>query len=239
MKTNLLLLITLSILLLGSCEKKSDPTTDQSGNVLLCNDEGNLSSHDGIKVSIEGTSLTTMTDASGNWTLKGVKAASQTVVFEKQGFGTYKEVIIPSLDYPNYMNSFELPLLPLFSIKNLKANLVAGGNIEVNGEFSIPPLYSFYRTEVVFFGKTSSISSEPSTWQYCPSTIGSSDSTFTISQSISELYQNGFSSGDSVYIISYGTSNRGNKTYFDNKTQKYVYGCLSSTPSNIVSIQLP
>jgi len=239
MKTNLVLSLAVSLLLLGSCEKNSDPTTEQSGSVLLCNDDGILSNHEGIKVSIEGTNLSTITDAFGNWALTGVIAASQTIVFEKQGYGTYKEVIVPSLEHANYMNSFELPVLPEFSIKNLEAKLVSGGNIEVKGEFSIPPQYSFYRTEVVLFGKSSSISSDPSTWLFCPSTLGSTESTFTISQSISELYEKGFSAGNTVYIISYGTSNRGNKTYFDDKTQKYVYGCLSTAPSNIVSIQLP
>lgn len=238
MKTKLYFSLLAAILLLGGCEK-SDPTTDQSGNVVLCNDDGLLSSHDNIKVSIEGTDLSTFTDASGNWTIKGVKAASQTVVFEKTGFGTYKDVIVPSLDHANNMNSFELPILPAFSIKNLEAKLVAGGNVEVKGEFTVPPIYSFYRTEAVFFGKTSSISGDPSTWLYSPTTIGSTDSTYTISTSISELYQNGFAAGNTVYIISYGTSNRGNKSYFDEKTQKYVYGCLSTTPSNVVSIQLP
>jgi len=234
MKTKLYFSLLAAIFLLGSCEK-SDPTTDQSGNVVLINDAGSLSNHEGINVSIENTNLSTVTDASGNWTLKGLKANSQTIVFEKAGFGIYKQEITPSLDYQNYLGSISLPEIPMFSVQNLTVNPIAGGSLEVKGEFTIP---GYYRYAVVLFGKNNSISGDPNSWLYCYSAFGS-DSTFTFTPSISELYQNGFTSGNTIYVVAYGRSEVGNSSYMDAKLQKLVYGSLSSVPSNVVTIQLP
>ncbi|MEI6749423.1 MAG: carboxypeptidase-like regulatory domain-containing protein [Bacteroidota bacterium] len=243
MKTKLIFILISSLVLFVSCKKTAtdepiEKTTEQSGNVILCNDDKDLDNHAGVKVSIEGSDLSTITDSSGNWTLKGVKASKQTIVFEKDGFGTYKQEITPSLDHSNYMSSFKLPEIPQFSIKNLTVSFSTGGTIKITGEATSHPQLIYYQRKVVFIGKTNLISGEPTTWVNY--TSGLFENTFSFSMSINnDFYQKGFPSGSTVYFVSYGTAGRGNYYYNDVATNKTVIGCLSESPSNIVSIQLP
>lgn len=93
MKTNILLL-TLLVAALTSCNNDT-PSSQQTtgtitGNVVLYDTHANLvADRSNVLVQAEGTSYSTHTDASGNWTLT-VPDGEYSVAFTKDTYATYK-----------------------------------------------------------------------------------------------------------------------------------------------------
>ena len=78
-------------------------------------------------------------------------------------------------------------------------------------------------------------------YQYAPANtwLASSSSGSILNYSPTELYSNGFSSGETVFVIAYGESKYSN-SYTDPVTGKKVWPNVNSdSPSNVVSFVLP
>jgi hypothetical protein len=94
-KIVVLLSITIIFLFVYSCDKDSNPVIvngkpgDIIGHVMIENyywDENVDNSN--IKVSLNESDITTLTDYDGKWTLKNVPAGVYDIIFSKQGFDT-------------------------------------------------------------------------------------------------------------------------------------------------------
>jgi len=233
-------------LLLNGC-KKDDATApspkvtgDLMGTVQLRNEKGvYASNHSAITVSVEGTNLSSQTDEGGNYSIKGIEEGDKIIVYSKNGYGTFKEVIHidgNSTKHPNGIDIFELPP---FNVKNLSAKIITNG-FELSG--GITNTLDDIRGLVVFAFSDSTVSSEPSKYLFAKSyTIMHDSSSFTASVWFSDLLQNGFKSGQKVYFVAYGSISTGysGTYYWDIKNNKTFYCCLSKTSSNKINISIP
>lgn len=89
------------IVFLGGCNDSTVNTTEETskgsivGMVTLMNQWGKpiepyYKNWDGVRVSLEGTEYTAVTDSAGRYELKNVLPGAYTIRFEKEGYGTMK-----------------------------------------------------------------------------------------------------------------------------------------------------
>jgi hypothetical protein len=90
---------TISILLLFVIGCESDSATNMGlkgsirGRTLLYHPYGGYETdYSGIKVSLEGTNYTAISNQSGDWEIQDVPAGIYTILFEKQGYGLVKNI---------------------------------------------------------------------------------------------------------------------------------------------------
>jgi hypothetical protein len=86
-----------------------------------------MTDNGGVKVSLEGTAYSTLSDASGKWHLTNIPAGTYTLVFSKDGYGIAKQQNFEFTgngtllyDLLNYVNGIHT----LYPIPNLYPNIV-------------------------------------------------------------------------------------------------------------------
>lgn len=232
-------------LLLNGCikDEATAPTPivtgDLMGTVQLRNETGDYAAnHSAVTVSVEGTNLSSQTDASGNYSIRGIEEGNKIIVFSKNGYGTFKEEIRIYGNSTNRLTGIDIFELPSFDAKNLTGSLITGG-FELKG--SITNTSDALRGLVIFAFSDSTVSSDPSKYLYANLYgLGRNDSLFTVRVWFSDLLQNGFKSGQKVYFVAYGTIGFiSSASYWDPKTNKIIYNVLSKTPSNKINITIP
>jgi hypothetical protein len=201
----------------------------------------------GITVSMEGTPFTAVTDAAGNWTMRDLPTATYTIVYSKEGFGTYRyfgfqfvggsEIYLPSTIRPI------LPRIPTEQMSDLRVSDVKDyGNGDIyyflDGKLS-PPRAGI--SAQIFIGRDTTVSSDPSTYLYSFSVLLDSTTGSFIQNSASlgspTLYSAGFKKGEPMYMVAY--PNAGGNAYWDPRSERYVLIGLGPNRSNVRGTRVP
>ncbi len=243
--TVVMFFIVVFVLLINGCKKDETSVTspipivkgDLMGYTILRNEKYVAEKNNSfITVSVEGTNLSSQTDSSGNYSIKGIEAGERVIVFTKTGYGIYKTKNTIVGNSTSVIGRVDIYEFPPFNVQNLKAKVISN-NFELSGTLS--NTLDGGRGIVCYAFSDSTVSSEPSKYLFSDySTLFSGVNSFNIRISFSELLNNGFKSGQTVYFIMYG-SIYNHPCYYYLEINKTVYCCLSLTPSNIVSVTIP
>ena len=197
--------------------------------------------HSGMSVKANGTSAGFSADG-GSYVVENLTSGTYDLSFEKTGFGTYKRfniqvvegsnaTVLSGIDYLGQKSTTE--------ITNLSANFnPVDSTYSIGCSIAPTPLAGSPRAFRLFFGKTNSVSSQD--YQFTPSNTwqATTSSGQITGYPRSQFYNNGFSTGETVYLIAYGESIRTN-TYIDPATNKKVFPNVNlNAPSNMVSFVL-
>lgn len=211
---------------------------DITGLILLVNENGTQpADKSGVSVAIEGTSITTTTDASGSFVLAGLETGVYTITYSKSGYGLSKTVKYQFTGGGQvFLGTISLCQPPSFSVSSLSNT--TGTSITTTLSSSSTAVKSV----VYFIGSNNSVSSNPqnylgSVW-YVSVTFTNGTATLTFSSST--FRGAGLASGSTAYVVAYGiTDGTRSSGYTDVTTGRYVYTNLSSTPSNVIAITAP
>ncbi|MHC1737977.1 MAG: carboxypeptidase-like regulatory domain-containing protein [Ignavibacteriaceae bacterium] len=250
MKNNIFRVFAILVLLLttNGCNKDgtTDPTPptpvvtgDLMGTVQPKDENGqNIADKSGVTVSIEGTTLSATTDASGNYSIKKIEEGSRVVVFSKSGCGTYKKKIAITGNHTNQLGSISIYELPAFYVQNLSATVISGA-FELSG--TLTNKNSSNQSIVIFAYTDNSVSSDTSKYLFSSDTgVYSSQSTFAFSISFGTLIGAGFKSGQMVYFVAYSSVQlSGSDTHYFINSYKEGFYFLGTTPSNKVNVAIP
>ncbi len=236
--------LVFALFLLVSCGgDDSDPDPDTvaniSGSVLLFT-EGSApaSSNSGMKVSVEGlgSQFSVLTDAAGKFVLEDVPFGTYTLLYEKEGYGTFKR---PGLEH----KAGGTVLTDIPSLGQLSTTKVTQLNASPNGtgvEVSVttdPGGNSGNRRYVRFFFSTQSTVSSTN-YQVVSGTFISQENPFGRTFTRTELAALGLAPGTVVFIRAYGDSVFSN-SYVDPVTNKTVFPNLNPTSAPGVSVTIP
>jgi len=266
MKSISIFLPILAAVVIASC--KTQPiapfeTADVRGNMALVDEEQPAFPFNGIRVSLEGTSFSAITDDSGNFDIKNVPSGTYNVRFSKTGYGDVRwmSVIIEGGgNAPYYLNNVALlgwywqqsmnkvsnTITTLLSARFLDTNLSQG-----------PGEYIFFKG--TYLGKPDQIIAYVSRYSGVSFQDGSYDSyqssfvdSYPIWDTISKTFEFGFPidwfpyatfhSGDSIYVAVYGMANFDRSPpfdYYDLSNEHFVLTSINQTPSPVFGLKIP
>ena len=236
-------LFTLAIVLF-SCEgndNDSEPDTvaDINGSVLLFTEgSASASNSGGMKVTVDGAnpSLSVVTDAFGKFTIRDVPFGTYTLVYEKDGYGTFKRggvqhkaggtflTDISSLGQLSSTRVTEFRVTPSGTSLQVTATTDPGGN-------------SGNRRYLRFFFSTQATVSS-SNYQAFSSAFISQENPFGKVFTANEIAALGLTPGTVVFVRAYGDSFFGN-SYVDPVSGKTVFSNLNATSAPAVQVTIP
>lgn len=243
---NLNYLILGLVILLGftSCNKDEDTTPEPVtkaniiGSVNLY-DEGVMQiDNSKLIVKVEGTELSATTDTDGDFTLSDVPFGTYTLIYEKSGFGTFKNYDIEHTNTGSSTIITENPSLGEISTTQITAleSSVNGNDIQVS--ITTNPAGNNSNTRYVryFLSTNSNVSNE--NYAYYSSGLVSQINPLIITLSHDDLISAGFSSGQTVHVKAYGDSYWSNE-YDDPALGRKVFPNLNMISANSASLIVP
>lgn len=244
-KIHALTILLFSGIFIISCidsETASDSVTsaDISGSVNLY-DEGTVKAdNSGMVVRIEGLTplVSTTTNADGKFLLKNVPFGMYNLVYEKQGYGTYKN---PKTEHTNTGLPTVLTFTPSLGQKSTtdvtKVVATRNGNDVVVSVTTNPSGSNGNPKYIRFFlNTTSNVSSEKYLY-YSPGLV-SKINPYDITLKQADLLQMGFTSGKTVFVKVYGDSFWSNE-YEDPILKIKVFPNLKINTVEAVSFVVP
>lgn len=193
----------------------------------------------GITVTAEGTGISAVTGSDGRWVLSQLPMGTYTISASKPAYGTAKQFGYQFVGGgQTWYGELSIGELPAFRVTGLSTtNTTTAVNLRgtcTNDTRSYP------RNLRVFCGYSATVSSDPvtyaSTFRFG---MGNTQfETFTVALSKSDLNLQGFPSGRTAYAVVY-TEGNFSTVYTDMSTNRYWYGSLNPTPSNVVSFIVP
>ena len=242
-----------SLLLLTSCNKKGDPgptgpvgpagsflSGDLIGYCYADNQYGPLPvDNSGITVTAEGSGVFARTDSSGRFILNNLHTGTYTISYSKSGYGTWKSQGFQFVGGGQALiGSAYIYKLPDYNVLNLKASTDSIGYLDIKGTFS-KSISAYYPNYVLlFFSKSSDVSSDPNHYLFTNQFyLNSQGITFQYDLPTYYLSNQGLTRGQTLYVIAYGASN--SNSYLDISTGKYVYPNISTNSSNVTSFIVP
>jgi hypothetical protein len=210
------------------------------GSVNLYDEKTGPLDNSGMKVTVEGLTpkISTLTDEEGRYRLEEVPFGTYTLVFEKEGYGTYKRFNIKhavSESSTFVLNAPSLGQKSSTKITKVEAT-VSGEDVtlsvttETNSNIS-NPLYVRY-----FMSTSATVSSEDYMFDSETLWIAINPKEFTWSRSV--LEERGFTSGQTVYVRVYGNSFWSNE-YIDVDLNKKIFPNLNKNTVSAVSFVVP
>jgi hypothetical protein len=239
--TYLILLFSLLILSCNGKDEKPDPDTvaSISGSVLLFTEGSALANNNsGMKVSIEGTNplVSTVTDANGKFVLEKVPFGTYTLVYEKDGYGTFKKYDVEHKAGGTMIGDTpSLGQVTSTQITDLKIT-TSGGSIQLAATTN-PAGNSTNRRYLRFFFSTQNTVSSTNYLAVSPTFI-SQENPFSRTLTAAELTALGLVSGTVIFVRAYGDSFFSN-SYMDPLTKKSIYPNLNPTTVPAVSVTIP
>lgn len=233
MKTLLLFTssIGLSLLLLftSSCDKKEEceyPNLTEAnidGSVLLFDDAEEPLDKSGMTVSIlySNPLISDSTDENGRYQLKNVPFGTYTLMYEKQGYGTYFYTMAhenncqPSNEVP----SFYLGKKSTTSITSLSAESSAA---HIDIELTISPDATSEQARYIrlFFKNENDVSN--SSYDADSGLLFTNTNALSFSLSSGDLHSMGFIPGETIYLKAYGDSFYSNEYYNTFGSEPYI-----------------
>lgn len=201
----------------------------------------------GIAISLEGYPISTTTKSDGSWIFSHLKSGTYTFVFSRPGFGTMKicgKRIIGGYQSLDVVSLFPIPQYNI----TLTSDSASPGVVNIFGFFSgtlplVPPCFH------MFFGKDANVSADAGNYSidWGQSMIGSEALMgFGLSFGAGFFTNNGFKSGDKVYVVAY-TDYLITDTYplppspyifYTDLTGRKIFPNLNPTKSNTLSFVL-
>jgi hypothetical protein len=266
-KTILAMACIATILYLSACKKGDigDPgAIGPKGPVLKGSLAGNIFLFDqygtkipvnlqGVTVSIEGSTLSAITDSLGKWHIDSLSTGVYTLNFSKAGYalaknqslqfvggGTVEIKNTSLLAVPSYQLSSTITAKDSVGIIAQTADTIAKG-IVISGTYTSNDTRP--RSAVIFVNKTNAVSSLPSNYIFAeiknPFPVDKKNpngTNFSIFISADELHNAGFKKGDTVYFIAYSAANGFNtlSNYQDYNTGRVIYNAIGN-PSIVIN----
>jgi hypothetical protein len=214
-------------------------TGNVSGFVVLDDQFGNKTYVNvaNSKVVINGRTDTTLTDSLGKFTLNNLSTGTYSLNITRTGFGSMIKNFSFTGGGNTLLSDTRLAAIPNFSVSSVTATST-GTTVTVTGNISSGN--SFNTQVVVFVGKTTSTSANPSTYLLSSVvTVSSTGTSFTAKFTTDQLYSAGITTGLTAYIAAYGISNtQSASSYEDLTTGQTVYTAIN--PGNATtSITVP
>ena len=239
--------LLLIIILVAGCSKDDDKQPLQTGSIMgqlaLADEFGNVfTDHGGMVITIVGKSFDS-SDAVGNYRIDNLPSGNFELEYEMDGFGTFKKfgiqvvagaaaTVLNGVDYLGEKSTTVVDSLTV-TINQLASTFNIGCKITPAPTVSTPRAFR------LFFGKNTSVNNLE--YQYAPSNtwIATTSTGAILNYDPIELYSNGFTSGETVYVIAYGDSKYSN-SYTDPSTNKKVYPNVNLPgASDVVDFILP
>jgi hypothetical protein len=243
MKIALFTIFVLSIFIISSCSKENDsisnPKTiaDIIGIVDLFDENINIPDS-GMHVKIEGLQpeFSATSDLNGKYILQGIPFGTYTLIYEKQGFGTFKNF---GVEHNNTGSSTilsnGLSKISTTEVINLDA---VSYEFQINISFKIYPAGSNNDIRYVrlFYGDSSSVSDE--NYTYFTPKLSLKYDQFELTLSQNDFIEMGFSSNTTVFIKIYGDTYFSND-YYDQDLGIFVFPNLNKNSADAVSFIVP
>ena len=232
--------IIFSSIVFNSCNSDDTTQTENGfflgGNVLLMTEHGTpISDRSGIKVFIEGTNYTTLTDQSGNWKIYNVPAGIYNIVAEKAGFGYNKFINFEYLGNATSNNFGQtLIAMPTYLIDSLSLNQT---NQDIFLTIYLPNTANNLKVVLICMGKKEPFIDSIQTWEYFRETqIYAGNNSITENFPIGFFINEGFNHGDTLNFAIYPGASLVEK-YFLPSASKMIYTSgVGSTPKRFVYI---
>ncbi len=175
-------------------------------------------------VSVEGTNLSTVTDASGNYTISNVPPGIYDLNYSKPGAGLFKMKQVAFPGNGSLYHSIEVADKPSYTLSvGYVKDSVLGSNPTVKYNLSFTPLNK-NRSIALVFGKTANIDlGDISTFDAVYSVYATANSSSAASyiQLTSNTFSE-FASGSVVYVKVYPTS-LSHEGYYDPISDRNIY----------------
>ncbi len=240
MKTNHLIFINICLILLTvSCQKEEDPNAPKQGSmtgkVRLADEFGNLLADHGQMIITSTNDLKGNTNENGSFLLYGLDDGIHDITFSKVGFGSYKRFSIPVTNPGNTVleGIDTLGQLSTTIITNLSSTYNApDSSYSFTCSISPTPDQVQKRGIRLFFSASTNVSSEEFSYTPGHKWMGTSATGTIDGIRKTDLTNNGFNRGDTVYVIAYGESFYSN-TYVDPINNKKIFPNINlAHPSN-------
>ncbi len=236
MKSLNIFIISIVLIFFSACEKNGNncPKGDMIGFVELLDGSGNeIVDKSGVKVSLENTSYSAITDKNGRYEFRDIQAGTYFITYTKEGFGTYKRYNCQFVGgrIPDLVNETILYEFSSVEILNIEMN-VEGDRIIISGEITESRLFSLQS----FINDSADVSNTH--YDYTSDRFSYYSSIFPYS-SFNFSYDLNFityQSGDEIFIVLY-SSNGKDSGYYDYETGMHIYPTLTKT-SEILSFTL-
>ena len=230
----------------GSCQKEDDPNAPKQGSVTgklrLADEFGTLLPDHGQVILTSNTNQRGSSLESGSFLIYGFDDGTFDITYTKNGFGEYKRFGIP------VTNPGITELIGIDTLGKKSTTIISSLSVSPDTQNST---YSFNCTVTpapdavnqrgirLFFSKNADVSSD--NYEYTPGNKWLADNaTGAINNfNSTNLLNNGFGRGDTVYLVAYGESFYSN-IYIDPLSSKKVFPNLNTAhPSNTVQFILP
>ncbi len=209
-----------------------------SGGVNLFDEAGMPADNSGMTVNIEGSSIEATTNTDGEFSLIDVPYGDYTLVFQKNDYGTFKRFDVEHNQQATFVTN--IPSLSQRSsteITELSSSTGGGGNsIIVNGRTDPDANNSNPRIIRFFLFDGSDVSDTNFDVVLDPIQVEITPFEFELSQS--DLLDQGFQSGQIIFIRCYGESFYANN-YEDPTLGRMIYPNVNGVSADAVSFTVP
>lgn len=231
----------------SGCKKSKDDINNVntgviSGEVRLTDEFGNeLPQHNNLTVSTQ-TGQTGVTLNNGTFKIENLPTGIYQLTYKKDSVGTYKKFDIAVnagangtvLNGINYLGKKSTTLISALNVSFSSVDSTYNIGCTINPV----PDSTHQRAFRLFFSKTNDVSSSNFLYNPSNSWVATTGSGVISGFQRISFYSNGFSPGDSVYVVSYGEAIITN-VYTDPMSGNKVYPNLNiNSPSNIVGFVL-
>jgi hypothetical protein len=242
MKSKFLLVPFVAILF--SCNGGDDEVTnppiptqaDIAGKVKLYDEGDTQIDNSNMTVKLEGSSKSATTDEAGDFVLTQVAFGTYNLVYEKEGYGTFKKFGVEHKDGKTFIpETASLGEVSTTKVTVLEA-AVEGGNVLVS--VTTDPAGSLGNKRFVryFLSTDPGVSDEKYT--YYSGVILFENNPVRLVLTPDFLEGEGFASGQTVYVKAYGDSVFANE-YLDPDLNRWVFPNLNMNAADAVSFVVP
>ncbi len=191
-----------------------------------------------IKVSIDNTTTTALTDNMGKYSFLNLPTGSYSITIIDSAYGTARVQNIGLLTGQNN-HDIKLSAIPTFALGSVTAvDTISGGisYVKVRGTVTAD---AKGRELAVYFGTTASVSSAPANYSLLYSkAINSNLTSFSVLVPVSDLYGAGLTTGSTAYFAVYpaAVAYASSSYYEDLSTGKFIYNAVGTSPmgANVV-----
>lgn len=250
MRMMLYIALSLSLVFL-SCNRYDSPAGPANGAltgfVNTLDENGTpIENRKDVKVVLENTNFSTLTDSSGHWKLENVPAGVYTLAFSRDSLSTNKMISYQFVGNGTaYIGITPIPSIPRSQtyLDSIVVDSVddddSDTGIIVYGSLTEQVPFALTRTIMLFIGENDNISSDPATYTgVIPTFVSGGNVSFTEFIPFSQLEALGFHHKSQIKITSYILS----RTYYrypDVTTGKVYYSGISTRRKNFMSVVVP